>query len=66
MTFGNLGPQGQHFNEKADHRYVQVITFFPHLLPDVVLKEDLLHLAGDDGGVELAGEGRHLVQAGAR
>ena len=31
-----------------------------------MLQQDLLHLAGDDGGVELAGEGRHLVQTGAR
>ena len=38
----------------------------PYLLSDVMLEEDLLHLAGDDGGVELAGEGGHLVQAGAR
>ena len=37
-----------------------------HLLADVVLQEDLLHLAGDHGGVQLAGQGRHLVQAGAR
>ena len=38
----------------------------PHLLTDVVLEQDLLHLAGDHGGVELAGQGRHLVQTGAR
>ena len=30
-----------------------------------MLQEDLLDFAGDDGGVQLAGQGRHLVQAGA-
>ena len=35
-----------------------------HLLADVVLQEDLLDLGGDEVGVQLAGEGRHLVQAG--
>ena len=71
MTFVNLGSQGQHFNEKADQSWYTPTTrldniHLPHLLADVMLEEDLLHLAGDDGGVELAGEGGHLVQAGAR
>ena len=30
-----------------------------------MLQEDLLDFAGDDGGVQLAGQGRHLVQARA-
>ena len=29
-----------------------------------MLEEDLLDLAGDDGGVQLTGEGGHLVQTG--
>ena len=43
-----------------------MLPIVAHLLTDVVLKQDLLHLAGDHAGVELAGQGRHLVQAGAR
>ena len=35
-----------------------------HLLPHVVLEEDLLDLGGDHVGVEAAGQGRHLIQTG--
>ena len=35
------------------------------LLADVVCQQELLHLVSDEGGVELLGEGGHLVQVGS-